>query len=62
AWLEFELKEEGGKVIAKQVATFQPRGLGGQLYWRAIAPFHWLLFPTMLKNICKTAERESSRS
>ena len=62
AWLEFELRKEGGKVIAKQVATFQPRGLGGQLYWRAIAPFHWLLFPTMLKNICKAAERESRRS
>ena len=58
AWLEFDLTEENGKVIAKQIATFQPRGLGGQLYWRAIAPFHWLLFPTMLRNICKTAERE----
>ena len=63
AWLEFTLEESTDekrrKVKATQVATFQPRGLGGQLYWRAIAPFHWLLFPTMLKNICKTAERES---
>ena len=59
AWLEFTLVEEGGVVKATQVATFQPRGLGGQMYWRAIAPFHWLLFPTMLKNICKTAEREA---
>lgn len=59
AWLEFSLEENGGEVIAKQVATFQPRGLGGQLYWRAIAPFHWLLFPTMLRNICKTAEHEA---
>ena len=59
AWLEFNLKEENGKVRATQIATFQPRGLGGQLYWRAIAPFHWLLFPTMLKNICKTAKREA---
>ena len=63
AWLEFTLEEstnEKGRIVkATQVATFQPRGLGGQLYWRAIAPFHWLLFPTMLKNICKTAERES---
>ena len=59
AWLEFTLVEEGGVVKATQVATFQPRGLGGQMYWRAIAPFHWLLFPTMLENICKTAEREA---
>ncbi len=62
AWLEFDLTEVDGKVIAKQIATFQPRGLGGQLYWRAIAPFHWLLFPTMLRNICKTAERESRQN
>ena len=60
AWLEFNLEEVDGKVKATQIATFQPRGLGGQLYWRAIAPFHWLLFPTMLKNICKTAKREAT--
>ena len=56
AWLDFKLEVVNGKVRATQVATFQPRGLGGQLYWRAIAPFHTLLFPTMLKNICKSAE------
>lgn len=59
AWLEFTLEELDGKVKATQVATFQPRGLGGQLYWRGISPFHTLLFPTMLRNICKTAVRES---
>ena len=59
AWLEFTLREVDGKVEIKQEATFQPRGLGGQLYWRAIAPFHTLLFPTMLRNMCKTAEGEA---
>jgi uncharacterized protein YbjT (DUF2867 family) len=59
AWLEFTLEEENGKTKATQVATFQPRGLGGQLYWRGISPFHTLLFPTMLRNICKIAKRES---
>lgn len=59
AWLEFTLEGLDGKVKATQVATFQPRGLGGQLYWRGISPFHTLLFPTMLRNICKTAVRES---
>lgn len=59
AWLEFTLEEKNGHVVAKQEATFQPRGLGGQLYWRGISPFHTLLFPTMLRNICKTAEAES---
>ena len=61
AWLEFDLTERDGMVTATQIATFQPRGLGGQLYWRAIAAFHWLLFPTMLKNICKSAEREANK-
>ena len=59
AWLEFNLEKVDGKVKATQIATFQPRGLGGQLYWRGISPFHILLFPTMLRNICKTAMRES---
>lgn len=58
AWLEFNLEEVDGKVKATQVATFQPRGLGGQLYWRGISPFHTLLFPTMLRNICKVASKE----
>ena len=56
AWLDFKLEEVDRKTRITQTATFQPRGLGGQLYWRAIAPFHTLLFPTMLKNICKSAE------
>ena len=56
AWLEFLIEDDGGQVKVTQTATFQPHGLGGQLYWRVIAPFHVLLFPQMLKNICKTAE------
>jgi len=61
AWLEFNLEEVDGKVKATQTATFQPRGLGGQLYWRGISPFHTLLFPTMLRNICKVAVREAAK-
>jgi hypothetical protein len=61
AWLEFTLEEENGRTKATQVATFQPRGLGGQLYWRGISPFHTLLFPTMLRNICKIAAKESKK-
>ena len=58
AWLEFNLEEDGNQTKITQTAIFQPRGLGGQLYWRVIAPFHLLIFPTMLRNICKVAERE----
>ena len=60
AWLEFNLEDLGGETKITQTAIFQPRGLGGQLYWRVIAPFHLFIFPTMLRNICKSAEREAS--
>ena len=56
AWLSFRIEELGDgtrKVIQK--ATFQPRGLGGQLYWFAIAPLHFLVFPTMLRNLISAA-------
>jgi uncharacterized protein YbjT (DUF2867 family) len=58
AWLEFSLRPTPSGVEVTQTAIFQPRGLGGQLYWRAVAPFHSLIFPRMLKNICASAEKE----
>jgi hypothetical protein len=42
-----------------QEATFNPRGLGGQLYWHAIAPLHLFVFPTMLRNIVKRARKDA---
>jgi hypothetical protein len=59
AWLEFRIESKNDGIEVVQTATFQPRGLGGQLYWRVIAPLHVLLFPRMLKNLCKTAESEN---
>jgi uncharacterized protein YbjT (DUF2867 family) len=59
AWLEFRIEKNNVGVEVTQTATFQPRGLGGQLYWRVIAPLHVLLFPRMLKNLCKAAETMS---
>ena len=59
AWLEFNLETLNGETKVTQTAVFQPRGLGGQLYWRIIAAFHLFIFPTMLRNICKTAERDA---
>ena len=59
AWLQFSVNEvvhEGRAMRSlKQLATFQPKGLGGRLYWGAIAPFHQFVFPTMAKNIIKEA-------
>ena len=59
AWLEIHVYEEGGKTIVRQEAQFAPRGLGGQLYWYAVLPFHIFVFPTMMRNIIKSARKES---
>lgn len=62
AWLEFELIPTAtpGTVQLKQTATFIPRGLLGNLYWYVIAPFHFLVFPTMIRNIEKAAKARSN--
>ena len=59
AWLEFKVTVEDGKTHVTQEATFNPRGLGGQLYWYAVSPFHLIVFPTMLRNIIKKAARDA---
>ncbi len=62
AWLEFRIEEVevDGKKLRKisQDATFSPRGLGGQLYWFAISPFHVLIFPRMLANLVRSSNRK----
>jgi hypothetical protein len=57
AWLEFNVKVVEGKTFVTQDALFAPRGLGGQLYWYLVSPFHFFIFPTMLRNIEKAARR-----
>jgi len=55
AWLEFTVDTVDGKTRVVQEAIFAPRGLGGQLYWYSVLPLHVFLFPTMLRNIVKSA-------
>lgn len=57
AWLEFSLIEKDGSTFVTQDALFAPRGLGGQLYWYVVSPFHFFIFPTMLRNIVKAARK-----
>jgi uncharacterized protein YbjT (DUF2867 family) len=57
AWLEFHLEEKDGQTVVSQDALFEPRGLGGQLYWYVVSPFHFFIFPTMLRNIVKAARK-----
>jgi uncharacterized protein YbjT (DUF2867 family) len=62
AWLEFNLEERDGQTYFSQDALFAPRGLGGQIYWYLVSPFHFFIFPTMLRNIVKEAGKSHATS
>jgi hypothetical protein len=47
AWLDFEISENQ----LRQTATYRPKGLMGRLYWYAVLPFHFLLFPKMARRL-----------
>ena len=52
AWLEFAVEElPDGSPGLRQTATFRPHGLLGRLYWLAVLPFHFLLFPRMARSL-----------
>ncbi|WP_150238818.1 SDR family oxidoreductase [Nocardiopsis quinghaiensis] len=56
AWLELGVSRVRGRTVYHQRALFQPRGLAGHLYWKAVTPFHGLVFGAMADNIAATAE------
>jgi uncharacterized protein YbjT (DUF2867 family) len=60
AWLEFRVRRipEGNQIEITQEAIFLPRGLGGTFYWYLVKPFHAFVFPTMLRNIVRSAKRK----
>lgn len=62
AWLEFNLSSRDGMTVVSQDALFAPRGLGGQIYWYLVSPFHLFIFPTMLRNIVKAARKSHATS
>jgi uncharacterized protein YbjT (DUF2867 family) len=50
-WMEWRVEEE----LLIQTAYFAPRGLGGFLYWYALAPFHSFVFQGLIKTIAQKA-------
>jgi uncharacterized protein YbjT (DUF2867 family) len=56
--LEFQVTPlEGGRQSEiRQTASFDPRGLLGQVYWFALQPLHALMFRGLLRNIARRAE------
>ena len=55
-WANRKLPNGQSEVI--QEASYSPRGLGGQLYWYAVMPFHIFVFPTMIRNLIRSANRK----
>lgn len=61
AWLELVVgADEQGRTLFRQRALFHPRGLPGELYWRAISPFHGVVFGGMQRNIAFAAEHQGA--
>ena len=62
AWLELSVgRDDDDGTTYRQRAVFQPRGLAGHAYWRAVAPFHGIVFGGMLRNITAAAERQAGQ-
>jgi uncharacterized protein YbjT (DUF2867 family) len=61
AWLELGIESRtsptGSPVtLYRQQALFHPRGFPGEAYWKAMKPFHGIIFGSMLVNIRERAE------
>ncbi len=54
AWLEMVVEEH--PTTYRQRAIFHPRGLWGHAYWWMVAPFHGVVFGSMVRNIVRAAE------
>jgi hypothetical protein len=56
AWLQFTVRPEGPGSRLEQTAFFEPHGLLGLAYWWAVKPFHWAVFPAMVRSLKRRAE------
>ena len=55
AWLEFRAAAKGRSTVLRQIAYFEPHGLGGLLYWYLLRPIHDVMFRGMLRRIAAAA-------
>jgi tryptophan-rich sensory protein len=60
AWLDFEVSGDHGVSHLHQTAIFDPKGLGGRVYWYLIYPLHQLIFAGMLRGIAAATRRNES--
>jgi hypothetical protein len=60
-WLELSaVPDPRGGTLYRQRVIFEPHGLAGQAYWKAINPFHDIVFGGMARNITGTAEANAA--
>lgn len=62
AWLEFEVEGAGVGSTIRQTAIFDPRGIGGRVYWYGLYPIHRLIFAGMLRGIARAAESKRTNA
>jgi hypothetical protein len=62
AWLQFTVRPEGTGSRLEQTAFFEPHGLLGLLYWYSVLPFHWFVFPGMIRTLKRRAEASVTES
>ena len=59
ATLEFRIHPLGdNRTELEQIARFRPTGLSGIAYWKAVTPFHDIVFDGMLKGIARASNRQ----
>jgi hypothetical protein len=57
-WLEFEVTGDASGSVIRQTTAFDPRGIGGLVYWYGMYPLHQMVFDAMLRAIAAAAMRE----
>jgi len=63
AWLQFRFASLGEQQTQlRTIASFEPRGLFGRLYWWSLYPLHSFIFNGMLREIKKLAEQRHRMS
>ncbi len=59
AWLQFEVEpdpDDENASLVTQTAFYEPKGLPGLLYWYAVLPAHFFVFPGMIREIKARSE------
>lgn len=59
AWLQFQIQNESGRSgsLLTQTAFFEPKGLGGLLYWYLLYPIHRMIFSGLCRRIRSMSEK-----